>query len=380
MVVYIYTYFLGKYNLQSVNVWLKCAVVISASTLLTINSANAQWRGADRPKLVVVETLSFEYQTTLIEAVGTAQAKRSVTLFPSVSDEVKAVNFVPGQLVKKDDILVALDSRLQNVNVERTQIQLEDAQRNFKRIKESVVKGAVAQRELDDADTIVRLAKVTLQEAKENKENRVVRAPFSGIVGLTDVEVGDRISNQTEITTIDDRQSLFINFMAPELAVSYLTSKPDVQLQPWTDRTVNISAKIAEVDSRVNTSDRTIRARAILENEFDLYRPGMSFRVSLRVQGERFVAIPEAALSWGASGAFVWLAEDEKAKRVEVQIEQRLRGRILVSGNLSDGETLVIEGIQGLRNGQALKIQNPNDAIKNEANVSKVQDTHGLEG
>jgi hypothetical protein len=71
-----------------------------------------------------------------------------------------------------------------------------------------------------------------------------------------------------------------------------------------------------------------------------------------------YVAIPEAALSWGANGAFVWLAEDKKAKRVDVQIAQRLRGRILVTGNLIDGEILIVEGIQGLRDGQALSIQN----------------------
>jgi multidrug efflux pump subunit AcrA (membrane-fusion protein) len=87
----------------------------------------------------------------------------------------------------------------------------------------------------------------------------------------------------------------------------------------------------------------------------------MSFRVTLEVRGELYIAIPEAALSWGANGAFVWLAENEKAKRVDVQIEQRLRGRILVTGNLSDGETLIVEGIQGLRDGQVLNIQNTLD-------------------
>jgi RND family efflux transporter MFP subunit len=156
--------------------------------------------------------------------------------------------------------------------------------------------------------------------------------------------------------------------------------KPDVQLQPWTDRTVSLPAKIAELDSRVNTQDRTIRVRALLENDLDQYRPGMSFRVSLRVQGERYVAIPEAALSWGASGAFVWLAENTKAKRVDVQVKQRLRGRILVSGDLNDGETLIIEGIQGLRNGQALKLQNPDYATNEETIVTKAEDGSKVSG
>lgn len=338
-------------------------VAISLFSFLFVYSSvsSAQYRGGDQPKLVLVEQLSFEYETTLIEAVGTAQAKRSVTLFASVSDEVTQVNFLPGQMVKKDDVLIALDSRLQDVAIERAEIQVEEAQRNLNRLKTSVARGAVAERDLDDADTALKLAMVSFQEAKENKADRSVRAPFAGVVGLTEVEVGDRISPQTEITTLDDREQLFVNFVVPELAVAYLMTKPDVELQPWTDRTLSLIAKIGQVDSRVNTEDRTIRARALLDNLSDQYRPGMSFRVSLTLVGERYVAIPEAALSWGATGAFVWLSDNAKAKRVEVEVQQRMRGRILVSGDLRDGQPLIIEGIQGLREGQALAIQNKDE-------------------
>jgi RND family efflux transporter MFP subunit len=337
-------------------------LVAACLSLISLSfGSNAQSRGGDRPRLVVVEPLSFEFESTLIEAVGTAQAKRSVTLFASVSDEVTEVNFVPGQLVEKGDILIALDSRLQDVEISRASIELEDAQRNLNRVKQSLAKGAVTQRELDDATTLTKLAEVNLQEAKENKEDRLVRAPFDGVVGLTEVEVGDRITPQMEVTTIDDRQALFVNFVAPESAVAYLFEKPKVTLEPWTDRTTTLSAQIAELDSRVNTQDRTIRARALLENEQDQYRPGMSFRVSLEVLGERYAAIPEAALSWGANGAFVWLAQNDEAARVSVQVQQRLRGRILVSGKLFEGDTLIIEGIQSLRPGQTLDIQNPRD-------------------
>ena len=327
------------------------SVFVSSALLLNNSPVSAQIRGADRPRIVVVEPLSFEYETSQVEAVGTAQAKRSVRLFASVSDEVTSLHFISGQTVKKGAVLLELDSRLQDVNMQRAEIELEDAQRNLDRVKNSLNKGAVTEREVDDANTIFRLTKVTLLEAKKNKQDRLVRAPFDGIVGLTDVEVGDRITPQTEITTLDDRTSLFVNFVAPELAVTYLMEKPLVQLQPWTDRMISLSANIAELDSRVNIQNRTIRARALLDNQNDQYRPGMSFRVTLEVRGELYVAIPEAALSWGANGAFVWLAKNGNAKRVDVQIAQRLRGRILVTG--------------ALRDGQALKIQNaPNSDVK----------------
>ncbi|MDM7860457.1 efflux RND transporter periplasmic adaptor subunit [Alteromonas sp. ASW11-36] len=331
----------------------------------------AQWQGADRPKLVVVEPLSFEFERTQIEAVGSAQARRSVTLFPSVADEVVAVYFVPGQKVSAGQKLLELDSRLQNVAIKRAEIQLKEAQRNYSRARQSLAKGAITQSEVEVAETQQQLAEVALQEAQENLADRIVRAPFAGIVGLTDIEVGDRITPQTPITTLDDRSELFVNFVAPEMAVPYLINQPEVVLQPWTDRALQLTAQIAEVDTRVDTSDRTIRVRALLNNASDTFRPGMSFRVSLNVRGNRYVSIPEAALSWGVTGAYVWLAQDNSAKRVSVEVEQRLRGRILVSGALSDGQTLITEGIQGLREGQSLRIQNSQNAtLKREQDDS----------
>lgn len=340
-------------------------------------SANAQFAGPDRPQLVSTQILAFEYEKSIVEAVGTAEAVRSVTLFASVSDNITAIHFRPGQSVDKGDVLVELDSRLQDIEIERALVQLKDAQLNLERVKTSLAKGAVTERDLDDASTVVQLAEINLKEARENKEDRLIRAPFNGIVGLTDIEIGDRVDTQTIITTLDDRQQLFVNFAAPESAVGYLVQKPDVTLQPWTDREQSLQAQISQLDSRVNTQNRTIRARALLDNQSDVFRPGMSFRVTLEVRGERYIAIPEAALSWGASGAFVWLADSERAKRVPVQIKQRLRGRVLVSGELTDGEQLIVEGIQGLRQDQPLDIVNQ---LESNTQISQKHNTEEVAG
>ena len=88
------------------------------------------------------------------------------------------------------------------------------------------------------------------------------------------------------------------------------------------------------------------------DNSNDKYRPGMSFRVNMAINGNRYAAIPEAALLWGANGAYVWISEEGKAKRVNVEVHQRLRGTILVSGDLQEGDLLISEGVQRLRDGQ----------------------------
>lgn len=336
---------------------LKIFTYTSALALLALTSQNVSaqsWGGRSSAKLVVLNQIEFMHEQQNIEAVGTAEAIKSVTLYPAVADEVTAVNFVPGQKVDKGAVLITLDDRRQVVAVRRAELQLKEAERALKRLMDSRDRGAVAESEIDTATTTRDLAKVTLDEAKADLEDRRVIAPFTGYVGLTDIEVGDRITTTTVVTTLDDRSDLYVNFRAPESAVNLLMSESNVTLQPWTSRDVTLEAEIAQLDSRINSTDRTMAARAILDNERDIFRPGMSFRVKLNLRGERYAAIPEAALLWGATGAYVYTAVEGKAKRIDVSIHQRLRGTILVSGDLKDGDMLVAEGIQSLREGQSI--------------------------
>jgi RND family efflux transporter MFP subunit len=279
---------------------------------------------------------------------------RSIALYPAVSDEVTEINFVPGQAVEKGKVLVRLDDRRQQTALKRAELTLADAQRTVERLASSYKNGAVPVSELDLARVQRDLAEVALEDAKADLEDRHIVAPFDGVVGITDVEVGDRITEQTLITTLDNRSKLFINFKAPEASLPVLMNAPMVTLVPWSDKEKTVQAEIAQIDSRINEADRTLRARAILDNSADIFRPGMSFRVNLSIEGERFAAVPEAALLWGATGAYVWLAKDGKAQRVDVSVHQRLRGTILVSGEIREGDTLIAEGVQRLRTGQAI--------------------------
>ncbi|MDP2713311.1 efflux RND transporter periplasmic adaptor subunit [Rheinheimera sp.] len=330
----------------------RTTALLFATTL--IFTTQAQVAGSGRAAQVITAPVSFEQQNSRVEAVGTAEALQSVVVYPAVADKVTAVNFVPGQFVQRGDILLRLDDRRQQVAVDRASIQLADTERTLARLQESRKRGAIAQSELDDAITSRDLMQVQLTQAKTELEDRTVRAPFAGVVGLTDVEQGDRITLQTAITTIDNRKQLLINFSAPEAALAILQGNASVELEPWQAQEQRISAVIQQVDSRIDSVNRSIRARALLDNTEDLYRPGMSFRVILQLAGREYAVIPEAALLWGATSAYVWLADNGTAKRVDVQIRQRLSGRLLVSGALKAGDELIVEGVQTLREGQAV--------------------------
>ena len=293
-------------------------------TSLTVPVAAAQQRwGGDTSALVITQSLGFERTQQRVDAVGYAEAMQSVALYPAVGDLVQEVNFTPGERVEAGQLLVRLDDRRQLVALERAKIQLADAERTVQRLTTSRQQGAIAQSELDDAITARDLLKVNVQEAQANLEDRRVVAPFSGVVGISDVEVGDRITPQTLITTLDRREQLYIDFDAPESAIELLRNDARLSVRPWNQQAEAYAAEILEIDSRVNATTRTIRVRASLDNQDDLFRPGMSFRVSLDIQGDSYAVVPEAALMWGAEGAFVWIARDDKAQRVEVEIQQR---------------------------------------------------------
>ncbi|NVK26198.1 MAG: efflux RND transporter periplasmic adaptor subunit [Gammaproteobacteria bacterium] len=306
------------------------------------------------PAKVLVEPISFAPIEVSIETVGTAEAVKSVSLFPAAADRVTAVLFTPGDFVEKGTLLVELDARRQRASLLRAKIELADRERELSRLEKSKANGAITQSELDEARSFVELAKVSVAEAQANLDDRQVLAPISGYLGLTDVEVGDRINQSTLITTIDKRDQLYINFLVPESAVGLVGTKTQVKVQAWNNRGDVLNASLAQLDSRINTEDRTLKVRALLNNQDDKYRPGLSFKVNLNAKGAEYPIVPEASLAWGATGSHVWIEENGKAVKKKVEIKQRLRGYILVEGDLDGGDTLIVEGIQRLREGAAV--------------------------
>ncbi|WP_323124896.1 efflux RND transporter periplasmic adaptor subunit [Pseudidiomarina terrestris] len=340
---------------------LSTAFTLSMLTLLTVTPAvfteatAQQWGNSEQAALVVMQPLGFESKQEQVEAVGYAEALQSVELYPAVGDVVQSVNFAPGDRVQQGDVLVQLDDRRQRIALQRAKLQLADAERTVERLQSSHAQGAIPKSQLDEAVITRDLLEVAVDEAQTNLDDRQVVAPFTGVIGITDVETGDRITPQTLIATLDKREELYVDFLAPEASVALLEQGATVQVFAWQRMQEPLAAEVAEIGSRVDPSNRTVRIRAVMDNVNDKYRPGMSFRIALTLAGDSYPVVPEAGLMWGPEGAYVWIAEDGKAKRVDVSIKQRLPGRVLVDGNLQLGDQLIVEGVQTLREGQSVK-------------------------
>jgi RND family efflux transporter MFP subunit len=306
---------------------------------------------ADRNVRVIVEPLQYSSARTRVEAVGTSRAVQSIAIHAATSGEVVAVNFEPGQPVEKGHVLVALDQRDEKLAVELAQVRLQDAERLHDRYQRTGDSGAVLPTALDAARTAVQAARIELDRARIALDYRTIEAPFRGYVGITDTDPGDRVNPETMITTLDDRSALLVSFEVPESLIGNLEPGNEVAVATWHSREPTAFGVIVDIGSRIDPASRTFVARAWVENEADILRPGMSFRVAMDLEGTPYPVIQETGVQWGADGAYIWSVVDRRAHRVPVTVIQRQQGQVLVDGELEEGDLIIVEGVQRMREG-----------------------------
>ena len=304
---------------------------------------------------VLTQPVQYTKNDRVFEAVGTGRAKFSADIYPSIAEEVLAVNFKAGQHVTKGEVLVQLDDRNEQLAVQLAEVELKDAQSLFERYENAGKEGAVPQSEVDSAQATYEGAQVALEQAKLDLQERQIIAPFDGVVGIPSIDPGDRVDSSTLITGLDARDILYVDFEVPEALAAALKKAQDnnetihATTPSYSDKT--FEGHITAQQSRVNAQTRTITARASIENPDDLLRPGMSFTVRWNIDGEAYPTVPEISLQWGRDGSFVWLVRDDKAEKVMGRVIARKAGQVLLDGEIKENEAVVVEGLHRLREG-----------------------------
>lgn len=292
-----------------------------------------------------------------LTSVGTARALKSVVIYAENSGRVTAVNIKADSLVAAEQTLLQLDDRDERLAVELATVQLADAKRLVQRyITVNTQDMNIPESQLDDARAAVDTARIALAQAQVALDRRQIRAPFQGKVGITEIDVGDRIDTSTMVTTIDDRSVLLVNFSVPEVYVERVTQGTPVALRLWDAADIAVQGKITAVDSRIDINSRSFIARAAIDNTGDQFRPGMAFEISVDASRGQYLSVPDVAVQWGADGAYVWIVDEGHAVRREIRLIKRFAGSILVEGELTEGESVVIEGVQAVRAGAALQV------------------------
>ena len=303
---------------------------------------------------VIVEALELARDRVVVRAIGTGNAHKSAAIHPSVSGEVTEVRFKAEQRVRKGSILVRLDDEHQKLAHSLTWVALRKAERDVSRLKKLAASGHASRARLDTAQTELESASVRHAQAQADLADRTIVAPFSGVMGLTDINVGDRVSDDTMIATLDDRSTILVDFNLPEDYAARTRLGDAVTVRPSTTPERRIEGTVFAMGSRIEPTSRSLKVRAKIANSDETIRPGTSFEVELAFTGRNYPRVREIAVQWSRDGAYLWRAAARKAEKVFVKLVRRNRGRILIDGPLKPGDLLVVEGVQGLRAGQRI--------------------------
>ncbi len=313
-----------------------------------------------------------------IEAIGTLFANESVTLTAKTQGIIRSIDFEDGQTFKRGDLIAAIDAGAEDAAVNVELANLEQQKKELARMMGLVASQHVSQSTVDNAIALVKKAEANVAAARVKSGDRRIIAPFPGIVGTRRISLGALVTPGTIITTLDDISEVKLDFSIPETFMATLKPGLDIEANASAYPGEIFKGKVVAVDSRVDPITRAVGVRATIPNEDARLRPGMLMVVDLIKDKRESLMIPEIALLPENDQQYVFtVTSDNVVKRLKVVLGRRRPGAVEVLEGLQDGDIVVGEGIQDLRDGAKVKLLNA-DALRGGAAPPPAADAEAL--
>jgi membrane fusion protein (multidrug efflux system) len=295
-----------------------------------------------------------------IEVLGVAKGRQSVTLSAATTQLVQRVNFRDGQSVPRGAVLVELKATEQNADLAQAKAKMIEAQRAYERWQALSEKGFASKASLDQYEAAYLSAKADVDSAQARQGDRLIRAPFAGVVGLSDIAPGALVNPGAAIVTLDDLSAVRVDFPVPDRYLSALHEGQTISARTDAYPGETITGRIAKLDTRIDERTRAITARADFPNPQHRLKPGMLLRVSIARGQRTSLAAPEAAVSVQGDQAFVFILPKAEgrtnAERRSVVTGDRQEGYVEILEGVTAGEHLVADGLNKIQPGQPVMI------------------------
>ncbi|MEX1670600.1 efflux RND transporter periplasmic adaptor subunit [Zhongshania guokunii] len=308
------------------------------------------------PTPVKVQLLKTEHIQTRLQALGSLLARESVDISSSVTEKIQSLHFNDGQTVKAGDLLVTLEQAEEAAQLKSARADLAEHERELQRLKGLLAKQSAAQTEYDQRQTSKLRAESKIAEISALLNERSIRAPFSGVVGLRELSPGALLSPGTRITSLDDLRVMRLDFYIPSLNIKALSLGQEI-IARSDALNEDFSGRISAIDSRIDPIKRSLKIRALIPNPDGHLKPGMLMQVVLITSEREGILIPESALLSEQLQHYVWVFKDGKAEQRQVELGVRKPGFVEIRSGLSAGEQLIYEGIGNLQAGMAVAPQ-----------------------
>jgi membrane fusion protein (multidrug efflux system) len=298
------------------------------------------------PVPVVVETVRAQDWTDALRALGTVHAREAVTVTAKVSETVQQVHFESGQQVARGAPLVTLSGEQQQASLASAEAALKEAEQLYLRQDQLAKQQLIARASLDAQRAIRDAARAQVAQIRANLSDRVIRAPFAGVLGIRQVSPGALVTPGTAIATLDDISRVYVDFPVPETELADVGAGQALVGHVATFGARSFDGMVATVSTRLDTASRAATVRGDFPNSDGLLKPGMLVEVTLARGTKPALVVPEIAVQQIGSETFVLRVKaDETVEKVPVVVGGRVPGKVMLKDGLKAGERIVTEGV-----------------------------------
>jgi len=320
------------------------------------------------PEAVTSVVAQREQWASSMSVIGTMEAVHGVTVSADLPGTVARINFDSGKAVREGDILVELDTRQERAQLASLEAQRDLAKITFGRTQQLVNEGVISRSEFDQATAQQKATEANVAEIKATIERKTIRAPFSGILGIRKVNLGQYLPAGSPIVSNQSLNPIYVNIGIPQQAAVQIHIGRTVRVTTEDVKDKVFTGGITAIDSEVDATTRNIQIQATLANPEGKLRPGMFVQVELPIgTGRPVIALPASAINYAPYGDSVFVITDLKdpqgkpyrgVKQQFVKLEGSRGDQVAVISGLNPGDEVVTSGVFKLRNGAAVQVNN----------------------
>lgn len=343
---------------------------IGTYKFLQIRAAIAQGSSyAPPPEAVTTIVAAEEEWPATLTAIGSVSAVQGVVVSADLSGVVRSIHFDSGHRVARGQVLVRLDTAQEQAQLAEVNARSELARLNLERAEKLVAKGVIAQAELDRLRAESRAADAGAQAIRATIARKTIRAPFSGVLGIREIDLGQHLNEGDPIVPLQALDRVFVDFALPQGDVAALRPGAEVIIAADSSIGTGIPGRITAINSLVDEATRNVTVQATLVNPGGRLRPGMYVDVRIDLgTARRAITLPASAINFAPYGNSVFVVEelkDPRTKQAYRGVSQRFvtlgdeRGdQVAVTAGVREGEEVVTSGAFKLRPGAAVLVDN----------------------
>lgn len=334
-----------------------------------IQSAIAAYASMSPPPEAVTTVVAAQANWPVtLSAIGTVTAAQGVIVSADLPGTVASIEFESGKRVQAGDVLVRLDSRQEQAQLAAAKAQQHLTSVNLERLRTLRAQGVAAAAEFDQAEAEAMQAEARVNEISATIGRKTIRAPFSGVLGIRQVNLGQYLNPGQAVVPLQSRHPVYVDFAVPQQEIRNLHIGNGITVKVEGDTSAAATGKITAVNSVIDQSTRNVNVRATFDNRDERLIPGMFVEAKASVGESRpVVALPSSSISHAPYGDFIFIVENLKGKDSTTYrgVRQQLvrlgssRGdQVAIVQGVNPGEEVVTSGVFKLRGGVAVAVRN----------------------